>query len=173
MADDPEQPGTPEEERPDPRSLVVGLAIVVEGGLILVAWGLGWLFRKPPLETFFWNLREAVWGVAATVPLLVLFFLCLRAPVGPFRRISKFFEEVLEPLLAPCTLVDLAGISLLAGLGEEMLFRGVLQAAFAGWMGVWTGLILASVLFGVLHAITPTYALLAALIGATSAFSGR
>jgi CAAX protease family protein len=167
MADEPEQPPPSEEEPlPDPRLLIVGLAIVVEGGLILAAWGLGWLCRKKPLEMFFWNLREAALGAAAALPLLGLFFICLRAPVGPFRRINKFFEEVLEPLLAPCTLLDLAGISLLAGVGEEMFFRGVLQAAFSGWMGTWAGLALASVLFGVLHAITPTYALLATVMGA-------
>jgi membrane protease YdiL (CAAX protease family) len=167
MADEPEQPSPSEEEPlPDPRSLMVLLAIVVEGGLILAAWGLGWLFRKPPLEKFFWDLGEAALGAVAALPLLGLFFVCLRAPVGPFRRINKFFEDVLEPLLSPCTLIDLAGISLLAGVGEEMFFRGVLQAAFTGWMGVWAGLALASVLFGLLHAITPTYALLAAVMGA-------
>jgi len=170
MADDPDKPGAPDEEPPDPRSLVVGLAILVEGGLILAAWGLGWLLHEPPLETLFWDLREGAWGIAATVPLLGLFFLSLRWPIGPFQRIRKFFEEVLEPLLAPCTLVDLAGIALLAGLGEEMFFRGVLQAAFSGWMGVWAGLALASILFGVLHAITPTYALLATLMGAYLGF---
>ena len=167
MADEPQQPPPSEEEPPpDPRAVIVGLAIMVEGGLILAAWGLGWLFQRPPLEHFFWNLREAALGVAAVLPLLALFFVCLRAPAGPFRRINKFFDEVLEPLLASCTLLDLAGISLLAGLGEEMFFRGVLQAAFSGWMGVWGGLALASVLFGVLHAITPTYALLATVMGA-------
>ena len=79
--------------------------------------------------------------------------------------IQRFSEQVIRPLLAPCSLLDLLGISVLAGLGEEMLFRGVLQEAFTNWFNIWVGVIVASVLFGVLHSITVTYALLAALMG--------
>src|SRR5205085_12118606 len=64
------------------------------------------------------------------------------------------------------TLLDLAAISVLAGFGEEMLFRGVLQDLLSRWLGPWPALAFASVLFGLLHLITPTYAVLAALMGA-------
>ena len=47
-----------------------------------------------------------------------------------------------------------------AGVGEEALFRGVLQPAL-GPYGLW----ISSLLFGVLHALTYTYFLLAALLG--------
>ena len=80
--------------------------------------------------------------------------------------VKQFTEEVIRPLFAPCTLFDLALIALLAGLGEEMLFRGILQPALGRWLGPWPGLVLASVLFGLLHPITGTYVVLAALIGA-------
>ena len=60
-------------------------------------------------------------------------------------------------------------ISALAGLGEEMLFRGVIQQGVADWVGgqygVWFGLAVAAILFGLAHHITFTYALLAGLIG--------
>jgi membrane protease YdiL (CAAX protease family) len=142
------------------------LAILVEGGLIVLAWALGWLLDQLPLRTFSWNPAGALGGLLATVPMLVLFFLLLRWPVGPLLRIKRFSEEVLRPLLAPCSVLDLLGISVLAGLGEEMLFRGVLQGAFAAWLkSPWTALVLASVLFGLLHAVTLTYALLATLMG--------
>ena len=76
---------------------------------------------------------------------------------------------MLVPLFRDCRLAELAIIATLAGIGEEMLFRGVIQAAAAqeigGQRGVWLGLLLASVLFGLLHPITPTYAILAGLIG--------
>jgi membrane protease YdiL (CAAX protease family) len=161
----PEQPAPPAER--DPRLVAVGLAVAVEGGMILLAWGLGWLLNKPALATFSWGWREAAWGVIATLPMLVVFFGCLLAPAAPFRRLDQLFDELLRPFLGPCTLLDLAGISLLAGLGEEMLFRGVLQAAFTGWTGnVWVGLALASLLFGLVHALTLTYAILATLLGA-------
>jgi membrane protease YdiL (CAAX protease family) len=47
-----------------------------------------------------------------------------------------------------------------------MLFRGVLQDTFRGWMPLWAAIGLSALLFGVLHAVTPTYAVLAALVGA-------
>jgi membrane protease YdiL (CAAX protease family) len=46
-----------------------------------------------------------------------------------------------------------------------MLFRGLLQAAFTDWWGVVIGLGVASVIFGLMHIITLTYAVLAALLG--------
>ena len=69
------------------------------------------------------------------------------------------------PLLAPCTQLDLVCIALLAGLGEELLFRGVLQTYFVGTLGLVWGLLLASTLFGIMHAATLTYALFAGVVG--------
>ncbi len=158
----PEAPAT---GGPSERRTVVLLAVLVEGGLIVLAWLLGWLLGQHPLRTFSWDLGGALWGLAGTVPMLLLFLLLDLWPVGPLRRLKQFGDQVLRPLLAPCTVVDLLGISVLAGLGEEMLFRGVLQAAFAQRAGPWIGLVLASVLFGFMHFITLTYAVLAMLMG--------
>lgn len=156
-----------EQPRTDPRSVIVGLAVAVEGGLIVVAWVAGWLLDQLPLATWKWDARDALIGLAATVPMLALFFACLRWPLGPLRPVQKFCDEVLRPLLAPCTLLDLAGIAVLAGLGEEMLFRAVFQGAFSYWTGnQWIGLALASVLFGLCHSITAAYVVLATLMGA-------
>jgi membrane protease YdiL (CAAX protease family) len=156
-----------DEQRPDDRQTIVLLAILVEGGLIVLAWALGWLLDRLPLQTFAWDPLDALCGVLATVPMLLLFLTLLRWPIGPLARIKQFSEEVIRPLLMPCSLLDLLGISVLAGLGEEMLFRGVFQGALQHWMrNPWLALALASVLFGLLHAITYTYAVLAALMGA-------
>lgn len=164
MSDD--LPESPESDMAARRQTVVLLAILVEGGLLASASLLGWMLDQPPLRFFHWTLSAVVWGVVATLPLVVLFFVFQRLPIGPLKRIQRFSEEVIRPLLAPCTLVDLLGISALAGLGEEMLFRGVVQAAFARWFNVWVGVAAASVLFGLLHSITFTYAVLATLMGA-------
>jgi CAAX protease family protein len=162
------------EETPDPaepslsaRTAVVLLAVAVEGGLILVAWGVGLLLGYPPLDTLRWDLREAALGLAATLPMLAGFFACLRWPVGPLKTIKDLCDQTLVPLLRSCTTLDLVGIAVLAGLGEEMLFRGVLQPALAGWTGnAVLGLVLTSLLFGLGHAVTPAYTVLATLLGA-------
>ncbi len=147
------------------RRAIVTLAIAVEGGLIVLAVLLGWLLDTRPFDQFHANPRDALYGLAATVPMLLLFFALLRWPIGPLGKIKAFSEEVIRPLLAPCSVIDLLGISALAGLGEEMLFRGVFQGYFAGRLGVWPAIALASILFGLMHAITATYVVLATLLG--------
>jgi membrane protease YdiL (CAAX protease family) len=142
------------------------LAVAVEGGLIVAALLSGWLFDQPSLETFSWDMKAAALGLAATLPMLAIFFACLRWPVGPLRPIRQFCDELLVPLLTPCTILDFAVISILAGLGEEMLFRGVTQAWLTRWTGsVVVGLLGASVVFGLCHAITAGYVVLATLLG--------
>ncbi len=148
------------------RLTVVLLAAGVEGGLVALAWLLGGWLDRPPLRTFLWDARAALNGVAATLPLLLLFLVVTRWPVGPLAGLKRYSEQVIRPVLVPCTVIDLIGISTLAGLGEEMVFRGVLQPALAGWLGPWGALAAASVLFGAVHAVSLTYAVLATLMGA-------
>jgi membrane protease YdiL (CAAX protease family) len=161
-----ELPESPESDTEERRQTVILLAVLIEGGLLAAASLLGWMLDQPPLRFFAWTLSAVLWGVVATLPLLPLFFLFLHWPIGPLKRIQRFSEEVMRPLLAPCSLIDLVGISALAGLGEEMFFRGVLQEAFARWFNVWVGILISSLLFGLLHSITFTYVLLATLMGA-------
>jgi membrane protease YdiL (CAAX protease family) len=159
-------PESPESELEARRQTVVLMAVLVEGGLLVVAALLGWMLDQPPVRFFQWTLRGVFWGVIATVPLVALFFVFQRWPIGPLRRIQRFSEEVIRPWLAPCSLIDLLGISALAGLGEETLFRGVLQTWASRWLNVWIAVAVVSILFGLMHSITFTYAVLAALMGA-------
>ncbi len=157
-----------DDDLPSPRSFFL-IAVAFEGSLGLVALVLGYLLGLPGGETVRWTLPAVGCGAAAAGPPLVLAWICTKWPLAPFRKILRVVDEMLVPLFRPCRLWELAVISAVAGLGEEMLFRGVLQEALAGWVGgasgVWVGLIGASVLFGLVHCITPTYALLAGLIG--------
>jgi membrane protease YdiL (CAAX protease family) len=158
MADD-----SPQE--PDPGTLII-LAILFEGSLAPLALLLGWLLGQPALAGFAWRGEDVLLGILATLPMLGLFVLGQTWPVGPFRSINKFFEEEAWPVLSVCHWPDLALIALAAGVGEEMLFRGVFQGTLARWLGPGWGWGAASLLFGLLHPITPGYILLATLLGA-------
>ncbi len=147
------------------RRLALVLGLGFEGGLGLLAWGLGWLIDRNPLEQFRWTLDGVTQGAAAAGPLLLVFGVLLVRPVGPLARIERFMNEFVRPLFGPCTLLDLALISALAGFGEEMLFRGVLQGWLDVYLGVWGSLLVSNVLFGLMHPITPAYVLLAGCIG--------
>ncbi len=149
---------------PRPRHIVL-VSLLFEGALGILALGLGWLVNCFPLAEIGWNARAAGLGVAASLPPLAVFLLCHHFPLGPLRRIRQIVDQMLLPLFAECRLVDLALISLVAGLGEELFFRGVIQDGMAARVGVWPAIAVASVLFGLAHPITTTYAVVAGLIG--------
>jgi membrane protease YdiL (CAAX protease family) len=140
--------------------------IAFEGGLVLLACLLGWLLGSSAFATFHWTVSGLLFGLLATLPMVAGFFLLLRSRRRSIQRIRQIFNDVAIPFLGASTWFDLAILSLMAGIGEEMLFRGVAQAALDNWLSPWFGLALASVLFGLLHALTPAYAILALLAGA-------
>lgn len=149
---------------PDRRVFVL-LAVAVEGGLILLSFFLGWLLDTPPFESWRWSGYDAARALLWTLPLLggvALIYLC---PVGPLRLLRDCCENVLRPLLRPLRSVDLLLFALLAGVGEEMFFRGVVQVWLTEQLGFWTGLLLTSVLFGLTHPVSLTYAVAVALVG--------
>jgi len=144
---------------------IVLLTILCEGGLFGLALLLSYWWDVPVLQSFSWTARDWLLGLLASGPLLILFLVCMRWPVGPLKGIQTFCREMIVPLFRPCTWYDLATIAFLAGLGEESLFRGVLQVVLGRWFGLATALIVVSVFFGLLHLVTPAYALLAGLMG--------
>ena len=145
------------------RRKLVLFAVLFEGGLAGVALGLGWLCNQPPWPHLHWDATDFSLGVAATVPMLAGFFLCLRAAFRPLVRIKNLLYEIVGPLFRECSTAELALISILAGLGEEMLFRGVLQGLFTRWLTIWGGIVAVNILFGLLHMVTPAYAVVAGL----------
>jgi uncharacterized protein len=157
-------PQGPENGQPS-RDVIIILAVFFELSLAPFSLFLGWLMGHNPLEGFKWSLTDALWGVAAAVPLIALFVTMLTWPVGPLARVKRFCEQEVVPLFAKSYWSELAMVSLSAGVGEEMLFRGVFQASFTTWLGLAWGLVLASMLFGLLHPISLPYIVIAAILG--------
>jgi uncharacterized protein len=103
--------------------------------------------------------------VVATVPLLLGLCWSLHTRWAPIVRLVGFVEEHLRPLFLGCSMGQLGMLALLAGLAEEALFRGVIQPGLSRWLSSGGGLIAASVVFGLIHFLTLSYAALAALVG--------
>jgi hypothetical protein len=82
-------------------------------------------------------------GAAAVLAFLNYAVLRLAPPLQPVRSIRRLYRETLRPLFAAARPLEIAAVSLAAGVGEELLFRGAVQAEF--------GLVVASVLFGLAH----------------------
>lgn len=146
------------------RARFLNLAGLFQTGMVLFALGLGWLVKVDPLERLLprWDaLGIALLGLA---PLTLFFYVSFQHPFGSLKTIREFLIETLGPLLARCGSLDLLLLASLVGFSEELLFRGVIQPWLGQW-GFWFGLFGTSVAFGLLHAVTRTYALIAALIG--------
>lgn len=142
------------------------LATVFEGGLLAIAFLLGWMLSIDPLAHWTVDAQAVTWGLAGTVPLYALFVLSYRAPGGGLKQIRELLLERLGPFLSACNAFDLIYLGLLAGVTEEVLFRGVLQPWFEtdwGWLG---GLVFSNLVFALAHWVTPLYGLLAGLTGA-------
>jgi membrane protease YdiL (CAAX protease family) len=145
---------------------IVVLGVLLEGALGLVAWGVGWWLGRPVLKSLRWEGRDALLGIAASGPLFGVLALSLKSRWRAFVKIRQFFDDIIRPLLGPCSVVELALLALAAGFGEELLFRGLIQGALTDRFGFGIALALASLAFGLLHPITPAYLVLAALMGA-------
>ena len=153
-------------------------AALFEASLVFLAALLGWMVGQSPMRTLEVNTPAILWGILAVLPLLGLLVACERVPWRPVQEVRRVLDDLIVPMFRNCTWIELAAISFLAGLGEELLFRGVFQAALVEW----TGDVLphspgvrearrldsasgAAILFGLLHAVNAAYAVLATLMG--------
>jgi membrane protease YdiL (CAAX protease family) len=132
---------------------------------VLLALALGAWLDVAPLAGIEMNGRGLAAGIAATAPLLLGLWWCRRTRFGPVARLVAFVEERIAPLFAECGPAALALIALAAGVGEELLFRGVLQPALAAHVPLACAVLAVGLLFGAVHWLTPTYALLAGAVG--------
>lgn len=94
-----------------------------------------------------WGLDHAAIGIAAGLVVAGLLaaanYRWLHAPTGVFTRVRTAVDEVLVPTFSMLSTRQIVAVSLAAGVGEELFFRGWLQAV-AGWLP-------ASLAFGIAH----------------------
>lgn len=143
-----------------PRHRILALAFAVEGGVLLTALLLAGYFDIGLLPLSLDIARDIFIGTAGALPPFAFFMLIMserakNVPVtGSLRNIV--INEIRD-IFSKSSLSDLVLISLLAGFAEELLFRGVLQVKF--------GIIGASILFGLVHAVSPAYMIVTAVMG--------
>jgi membrane protease YdiL (CAAX protease family) len=145
------------------------MAVLVEGGLALVAVLLAWVFRVPLREQMPANSEQLVYaiarGVLVTLPMLAVFLWLVHSSRASLRELREQVEWLIGEMFPSASPAQFALVALLAGVGEELLFRGVLQPVFGQWTTPVTGMIVASLLFGAAHALSKLYFLLATAIG--------
>ncbi len=156
-------------------------AVAFETALALVAILLGWTLGPsaralvPELDIVnWWPVGSGLlYGCLAAIPMLVVIELIRRIPWEPIRQLERLTDDGLFKVLLELRPAELIVISICAGVGEELLFRGwlmywIMQGADAvipSEVVLVVALLLSSVIFGLFHPITPLYVVLASLMG--------
>tara|TARA_Y100000588_G_scaffold393114_1_gene507640 strand:- start:1968 stop:2519 length:552 start_codon:yes stop_codon:yes gene_type:complete len=119
------------------------LALLGEGALVVIA--LAWaVFRGLPLAAG--NIVPAVFlgFLTAVLLMLVNWYLLRVAPdVAGVREFRNIYQTLLKPTFRTVKGFDIVVISVAAGIGEELFFRGVIQPEI--------GVLFAALFFGLLH----------------------
>ena len=107
-------------------------------------------------------------GLLWTLPMLALIAILQLLPLKSIRELSSLVDEQLIPMFEGKDLTALALTAAAAGVGEEILFRWTIQTGFAEgldttYAAIW-GIAIASVVFGLMHWLTPAYAVIAKFI---------
>lgn len=113
----------------------------------------------PPADPDFWWRRGALLFVPLVLP--------LAAVLGTIEY-SIIHPAALIPSWSATGLLTITVVMIgFVGLVEELLFRGILQRTFQHRLGRWSGVLLASALFGLMHSGygTPAEVVFAGVIG--------
>lgn len=138
----------------------VALELVVAGVLLGLAYV--WQALRPVqlMPWLRWSYRWLPAGLAAAVlPLMMIPLLetsAARRWVG-LRSLRDNVESLLAPLFGDLGWFEILMLAALAGLSEEIFFRGILQQEI--------GLPAASLAFGLLHTVSVSYVIWAAVVG--------
>ena len=140
-------------------------ACYFEGALILVAIVLGWIAGIDPFADLYFSENAVIYGLFGTLPLILIFLALEHMPHTSMQKIRQLLLETLGPSMYRYNWADLFILAAIAGVSEEVLFRGVIQPWMESSWGMTAGLIASNILFGLVHAITPLYAILATAVG--------
>lgn len=167
--DTPAQPTGPDSDQPvfrpsspvpfprlHPR-ILVGYGSVFAVGMISVAWVWAIVIRGRPLSEWFpaagWAADLLIGIIAGSAFAVTAALITTQIPA--LKRLERMLLRMLDMRALRWHHAVILG--LLAGIPEEILFRGTVQPAL--------GLIPSSVLFGALHAATPAYFVYATVAG--------
>ncbi len=162
---------------PDRRgsSISAPAALLFQGGIGVVGLLAIWLFDIPVLSGGLGLAQAMLYGVPGALATYVFLLLLTRNSrlfpddlSSQMQALYKFASSFRWPVLV--------ALSILAGVGEELLFRGAIQGWLLQYTGPWTAVLAASVLFGLVHYMSFTYFVVATglglLLGAVYQLSG-
>jgi hypothetical protein len=143
-----------------PRYKLLILTCLVEGIVLMVALIVARYYGLKILPLSQNIFRDIVIGTFGAMFPLTLFILLLSEKAEGIHALGSIRSIIINDIrviFSEAKLPDLFIISVCAGIAEELLFRGVIQVKL--------GIVGASIIFGLLHFITPAYFIIATLMG--------
>ena len=162
-------------------------AALFELALAAIALFLGWALGPSARATVPEFSPDDIWPILSSIllgclaagPILLVVEVLRRIPWEPIRELERLTDEGMIKTLLNLRPAELIMVSICAGIGEELLFRGWLMYWLADGIGL-TGiagpadsaaalggaLVISSLVFGLFHPITKLYIILAAFMGA-------
>ncbi|TWT57140.1 CAAX amino terminal protease self- immunity [Thalassoglobus neptunius] len=125
--------------------------------LLVITLGIAAIADIPLMSRIHWSVSDFLIGVIAAILMFAVF--------GQLGSLREEAGNRLGQSLASCRWFDLAILAVVVGIVEELLFRGLIEQSLQS-LGPWTALLITNVVFGVLHAVSPLYAVVAGVLGA-------
>ena len=146
------------------RKITLAPALMFELSLALVGLAGIWLFSlQVPMSGLSYG-EAVVLGVLAGLLTLVVLAGVARLPWF-FQDSLRRHVQDLHGFARGFSLPALALLSLAAGIGEEVLFRGFLQTGLVELLGSLPGIIATALLFGLVHCLSLAYFIMATALG--------
>ena len=162
-------------------------AALFELALAAIALFLGWALGPSARATVPEFSPDDIWPILSSIllgclaagPILLVVEVLRRIPWEPIRELERLTDEGMIKTLLNLRPAELIIVSICAGIGEELLFRGWLMYWLADGIGLTDiagpadsaaalggALVISSLVFGLFHPITKLYIVLAAFMGA-------
>ena len=147
---------------------ILGITLAFELGLGALAVGLALIFGLRPWLELDWHAFLLPLTMVATLPMTGMILVVAKSRRDWAGKLRRLVDETLIPAFAGMRWWSTGLISLAAGIGEELLFRGVLQnglGGLGGLAGPAPALVTTALVFGLVHALTPAYFVLTTFAG--------
>ena len=137
--------------RPIPRKRILEVTLLSEGLLITIS--VIWFQLRSPVYSPP-SLKLLILGLAGTFLILAFNFFVfdiLAEWDGATSQLNQFKKELIVPICAALDPLSAIIVSVLAGLGEELFFRGLIQYELDRNFGLFFSLIVTNVTFSIVH----------------------